>query len=72
MKTITYFWEVEGVAFSSAELCVQSVKLSYHKVARVIPNAALTRCTIVFDDGKKENKTIEIKKMPLYHNPEHL
>lgn len=65
-------YEVCKHYFTSRELCVQSLKLSWHKVAKVTPNALLTQCTIVFNDTSVPNEVVEIKPLWLRQQPEHL
>lgn len=57
--------------FASRELVVQSYRLTYHKIAKVTPNAMLTQMTIQFDDGRPD-VVHQIEECPIYDAPEHL
>lgn len=59
--------------FASPELVVQSLRLSYHKVAlKLVPNAALTQVTIIFADENRANLTVQITTHPVHTTPQHL
>lgn len=58
--------------FTTPELAVQSIRLSYHKVAKTVPNGDLTQCTLVWDDKRKSNTVIPIKRIEILNRVEHL
>lgn len=70
--TQVYQCDEFGPLFTSRELVVQSLKLSFHKVAKVVPNAMLTQCTVVFDDTSKANVVHQIKQLEVSNQVEHL
>ncbi len=57
--------------FITRRVAVQSLKLSYRRIARVVPNFEMTLCTVVFDN-KSPSMKIRIDARPLRLKPEHL
>ena len=64
-------YEVCGHFFTSRAVAVRSVRLSYKNLAKVTPNVELSRCTVVFDDGRP-NEVVEVKTQFLRDEVTHL
>jgi len=58
--------------FTSRELAVQSVRLSYHKIAQTVPNALLTQVTVVFNDKRRKKIVHQIVEHVVHDCVEHL
>lgn len=58
--------------FTSPEIAVQAVRLTFHKIAKVVPNVEMTQCTIVYDDKTLGDGKVYIESRLVYDNAEHL
>lgn len=62
----------EDFLFATRELAVQSIKLTWHRVAKVVPNALLTQCTLVWNDELTPNTIVPITPRHVWHIVTHM
>lgn len=59
-------------AFTTRQAAVATVKTTWSKVAKVVANAPLTQCTLVFNDTTKPPAIVHIGEAQLLDGPTHL